>query len=111
MYNAFAYVTLNPVRARLVKKAEDWRWSAVHAHLGRIDDGITHVAAAQERLGDFATYLKQTFNDEQFAALRGSEVIGRPLGNDNFISQLEAQFDRRLKPQKRGPRKQGEKHK
>ena len=29
---ALRYVALNPVRARLVKRATDWRWSSVHAH-------------------------------------------------------------------------------
>jgi putative transposase len=30
---ALAYVALNPVRARLVERARDWRWSSTHAHL------------------------------------------------------------------------------
>ena len=36
---AARYVALNPVRARLVERAEDWRWSSVAAHrAGRDDD-------------------------------------------------------------------------
>jgi len=30
---AVRYVALNPVRARLVAAAADWRWSSVQAHL------------------------------------------------------------------------------
>src|SRR5277367_1716111 len=33
------YVELNPVRARLAGRAEDWPWSSVHAHLAGRDDG------------------------------------------------------------------------
>ena len=33
LIRAIAYVSLNPVRAGLVKRATDWRWSSVHAHL------------------------------------------------------------------------------
>lgn len=102
LYNAFAYVALNPVRARLVEKAEDWPWSSIHAHLGKADDGITQSRPAQERLGDFAGYLKQVFDDEHFAALRKSEVIGRPLGSGEFIADLEQRFDRKLMPGKPG---------
>ena len=40
---ALRYIALNPVRARLVERATDWRWSSVHAHLGR-DDGLTTTA-------------------------------------------------------------------
>jgi putative transposase len=34
LFHAMRYVSLNPVRARLVKRAEDWPWSSVRAHLG-----------------------------------------------------------------------------
>jgi len=34
---ALRYVSLNPVRARLVGRARDWRWSSVHAQLACLD--------------------------------------------------------------------------
>ena len=30
---AVRYLAMNPVRARLVERAEDWRWSSIPAHL------------------------------------------------------------------------------
>lgn len=101
LYNAFAYVVLNPVRAGLVKKAEQWRWSSIHAHLGERDDGITHIDAAERRVGNFRSFLKSNFDEEPFDALRKREVIGRLLGDKNFIADLEMRFDRKLAPQKR----------
>ena len=41
---AARYVALNPVRARLVKRAEDWRGSSGTAHLAARDDGLVSVA-------------------------------------------------------------------
>jgi putative transposase len=38
---ASGYVSLNPVRARLVVRAQDWCWSSKRAHLTGKDDGIT----------------------------------------------------------------------
>ncbi|MCG2642894.1 MULTISPECIES: transposase [Bradyrhizobium] len=38
---ALRYVSLNPVRARLVQRAQDWRWSSTRAHLRGRDDGLT----------------------------------------------------------------------
>jgi putative transposase len=32
---AVRYVSLNSVRARLARKADDWAWSSVDAHLAR----------------------------------------------------------------------------
>ena len=34
------YVELNPVRARLARRARDWRWSSARAHLSGEDDGL-----------------------------------------------------------------------
>ena len=45
---ALRYVSLNPVRARLVERAQDWRWSSTSAHLRGRDDGLT--ARASKRL-------------------------------------------------------------
>src|SRR5437868_4685727 len=55
---AVRYVSLNPVRARLVARAEDWPWSSVRAHLAAADDGLVRVQPVLERVGDLATLLR-----------------------------------------------------
>ena len=37
LWEALRYVELNPVRAGLVGRAAEWRWSSAQAHLGRGD--------------------------------------------------------------------------
>lgn len=108
LYTAFAYVSLNPVRARLVKRAQDWKWSSVHAHLTGVDDGLTTVGPLHARVDDFADFLDQGHDDEGFMALRKSEVIGRPIGDDSFMESLEARSGQTLRRKKRGPRKKDE---
>jgi putative transposase len=76
---AARYVALNPVRARLVERAESWRWSSVHAHLAGKDDGVVTVAPLLDRVGCFAETLETAPDDPAFAALRSAEVTGRPL--------------------------------
>jgi putative transposase len=39
-----------------------------------------------------------------FAPSRAAESIGRPLGNDRFLSRIERLTGRPLKPRKRGPK-------
>src|ERR1044072_2652148 len=51
---ALRYIALNPVRARLVARAEEWPWSSTRAHLAGIDDHVVRVAPARDRVGDFA---------------------------------------------------------
>lgn len=85
---AVRYVSLNPVRARLAARAQDWRWSSVRAHLAGADDELVTVRPVLERAPRFAELLAER-GDAGFAALRRSEGSGRPRGNAEFIAGLE----------------------
>jgi putative transposase len=102
---ALRYVALNPVRARLAGRAQDWRWSSVHALLDpRQGDGITDTAPVLERAPDFAALLRSGENEELSRALRQSEGTGRPLGSSRFLDRVEAVLGRNPRPGKRGPK-------
>jgi putative transposase len=101
---ALRYVSLNPVRARLVERARDWRWSSTSAHVRGKDDGLTALAPIKDRFAKFADLLAGEPEADLFAPLRASESIGRPLGDDRFLSRLERRTGRILKPAKRGPK-------
>ena len=101
---ALRYVALNPVRARLVARAEDWPWSSVRAHLKRRGDKAIALAPVLDRYPRFADLLEEGPAPELFDRLRRAETIGRPLGGEAFLSELERLTDRILKPAKRGPK-------
>jgi len=102
---AARYVAFNPVRARLVARAEDWTWSSTRAHLGLCKDPLVRTAPLLDRFGDFARFLGQPGHDEpEWRALRRSETSGRPLGSADWLEQLEGRTGRVLRPQKRGPK-------
>ena len=92
---AIRYVSLNPVRARLVAHAQHWAWSSVGAHLKGEDDGLVSVKPVLSRIPDFANLLAQP-GDGGFDALRACESTGRPLGNADFIAGLERILGRPL---------------
>lgn len=104
--HAVRYVSLNPVRARLVRRSQDWSWSSVKAHLSGKDDGLVRVAPLLDRYGAFAAFLDTEPDDdgESWRRLRMSETSGRPLGGEAWLDQLEARSGRTLKPRKRGPK-------
>ena len=102
--HAMRYVSLNPVRAGLVPRAEDWAWSSVRAHVAGRDDGLVRVAPALDRYGDFASFLGTGEKDDGWHALRRSETTGRPLGDAGWIAGLEAQTGRKLAAGRRGPK-------
>lgn len=85
---AVCYVSLNPVRAGLTDRAEDWPWSSARAHLAGLDDSLVCVQPVLERMPDFAELLKQD-HEAAFEKLRGSESTGRPVGAEDFVIGLE----------------------
>jgi len=103
LLNAVRYVTLNPVRAKLVRRARDWKWSSARAHLVGRDDRVITVAPVLERTGNFAGFLSEPFDEAQaYGALRRAETIGRPIGEADWLEALEMQTGRVLAPGKRG---------
>jgi putative transposase len=75
---AARYVALNPVRARLVTRPQDWAWSSVRAHLARRDDGVVTVAPLLERLGRIEALL----DTEPEAAVLARGRDHRPSARD-----------------------------
>ncbi len=103
--NAVRYVSLNPVRAKLVKRAKDWPWSSVRAHLSGKDDGLVKTQPVLGRYGKFGKFLDvESDQDRGFKLLRQAETTGRPLGNSDWIKQLEDKTGRKLAKKKRGPK-------
>ena len=94
-----------PVRARLVARAEDWAWSSTRALLAGDDDHVVQVAPALERVGDFAAFLGEAFDEAlNYAGLRKAESVGRPVGSKAWLAEMEARTGLVLAPQKRGPK-------
>lgn len=104
---ALRYVALGPVRARLVKRARDWRWASTRAQLSGRADGLTALAPVRARFPDFAGLLALGPDEEAFKRLRQAATVGRPLGNDRFMKNLERITKRVLRPAKRGPKPKG----
>ena len=102
------YVELNPVRARLVETADEWRWSSAAAHLLRQSDELirAELPAALENAGSWAEFLAAGVSLEVTDRLRQHQQTGRPLGDEAFVVALEKLTARSLLPKPAGrPRK------
>jgi putative transposase len=106
---AFRYVLLNPVRAKLVSKAEQWEWSSARAYLKGRDDGLTNTAQMLSRFPDMKALLAAPADDNNLKRLRAAETIGRPIGNAAFMKLIEKKSGRKLAPKKPGRKPQKEK--
>ena len=101
---AVRYVAMNPVRAGLVGRAADWRWSSTRTLLGLDDDGLTSTAPVRERIPDLGALLDSAEDAERTMRLRRAETIGRPVGSNQWIEQLEQNSGRALHRRKPGRR-------
>lgn len=81
LFFAVRYVLLNPVRANLVQRAEEWPYSSARAHLmGRADPLVDREPMA-DRIDDWRAYLASGESDDLLKRLRRHSRTGRPLGN------------------------------
>ena len=102
---ALAYVDLNPVRAGMVGDALAYPWSSARAHVeGRDESGLLDMDLWREVRGHerWAEMLGRPLPEEACRAVREATFSGLPLGNEGFVSRLERQFGRRLRPGKPG---------
>jgi putative transposase len=100
------YVELNPVRAGLVKLPEEWFWSSAASHMKGKDDILVKTKPLLEIVNKpWKDFLAVDVHKPEIELFRKHERTGRPLGVDSFIGKMESLLDRRLKPQKPGPKK------
>jgi putative transposase len=92
------YIELNPVRAGMVAKPEDYTWSSAAAHLSGKDDSLVRVEPLLSRIPDWRVFLEGGVEDAEQKRLRQHSNTGRPLGSEEWISELETQTGRHLKP-------------
>ena len=101
LWAALRYVERNPVRARMVRRAESYPWSSAAAHCGRRADAVlTPARVWRERLtavGDWSAWLGEGDEAEELAVLRRNVDEGLPCGSAAFIGRLEALADRPLR--------------
>ena len=98
------YIELNPVRAGLVRRGQDWKWSSAKAHLRARDDGLVTAAPLLALVPDWTALLRQTPSENEYEAIRAAGRTGRPLGSEHFTAQLEKRLGRRLSRAKPGPK-------
>ena len=92
---ALRYVALNPVRARLVARAQDWRWSSTRAHLRGKDDGITTLKPIWDRFPRFADLLDSEPEDDLFERLYAPRKH-RPSARRRSLSRPPRAVDQAL---------------
>jgi putative transposase len=85
------YVEANPLRARLVDRAEQWPWSG----LWRRMHGSGELCLSSwpvERPRNWVAWVNRELNDEQTEGIRICVQRGRPLGSESWVQQTASRL-------------------
>ncbi|MCU7930505.1 MAG: transposase [Candidatus Thiodiazotropha sp. (ex Codakia rugifera)] len=104
------YIELNPVRAGMVQKPIDYRWSSYRGNATQYTDKLTTPHAlyrqlAQDLLCRQFTYrelFRNVLEADQVHAIRATVQTGTPLGNTRFCVQIEKQLKCKVGQARRG---------
>jgi putative transposase len=111
--NAVRYVELNPVRAGLARKAEDYEWSSAPAHCRLKRDPVVESRPRSPLLTgieDWSRWLAQGVPEECIKVLRRNLYQNLPCGSVEFVTGLEQIAGRSLafRPHGKLPKQLGE---
>lgn len=108
------YIEANPVRAKLVARADDYAWSSYLAHgLGRPDPLLDRLITYEElspqaasRQRKWSALVHRPIEESRSAAIRRSSATGLPYGRPWWVERLAQRLDLDLTIRPRGrPRK------
>ena len=102
LYAAVRYVERNPMRAGLVKKAEDYPYSSAKVHILKEKDILLSDSFMLSEIGDWAAYLAEEDKETDKNLFKKHSSISQPLGDESFLTKLERISGRRLKKGSQG---------
>jgi len=108
------HIEANPVRAKMVEHANEYRWSSFQAHGQGAANELLSVCPPYEQLSPYAAvrqrrweaYMHQTPDAEELAAVRRSVERSLPFGSEAWVAKLSKNLDLDLTIRPRGRPKQ-----
>ena len=111
LLSCYRYIELNPVRAGIVRRAEDYPWSSHTAHISEVPSSLIvdhplYVAMgkdAEERALAYRELFRDQVDDEDDLKMIRSEANrSGVLGGERFKDEIEVTLDRRVRRGKAG---------
>ena len=112
LWAAIRYVERNPVRAKMLRKAERYPWSSAAAHCGiKTDKVLTKKATWWNKFNqitDWSAWLAEGEEPDKLTLLRRNIEKGLPSGSEQFVKKLEALSGKELRFRPQGRPKKSE---
>jgi len=91
LWTVLRYAERNPLRANLVKRAEEWPWSSLGWHPFEGQKGFLHPAPI-ERPPDWTAEVNAPLTQAELDAVRHSVRRGTPFGSEAWVEQVARQL-------------------
>jgi putative transposase len=102
------YVERNALRAGLVKKAQDWRWSSVwRREYGTKEQKKLLSQWPVEMPMNYSKLLNLPQSEKEENSIRNSMIRGSPYGGDSWVGGVIKKFGLEITMRKRGRPKKG----
>ena len=102
---ATRYILLNPVKAKMVKKPWDYKWSSARHHMMIENSFLVRDGLLRGLIGNWKDFFNTPSGDDDVRLLKLHERTGRPLGDNSFIEKLESLLNISLKKKRAGCKK------
>ena len=92
-YQVTRYVERNALRANLVSRAEEWRWSSLWRRVyGRSEDRVWLAKWPLAQPRAWVDLVNEPQTEAELAAIRRSVIRGQPYGSDAWAKTTAAQL-------------------
>lgn len=85
------YVEQNPLRAKLVNRAEDWRWGSLYWRMSGSPQSKKLIDPLPTQLPtNYLVSVNELYNDDTLDTIRVSVQKGTPFGGEEWVAQTVA---------------------
>ncbi|MDT8321992.1 MAG: transposase [Xanthomonadales bacterium] len=106
----YRYIELNPVRARIVERPEDYPWSSFKHHVNEYADPLIEDheifcsigKTPRQRARRYRALVRQQIDTPSLRTIRNNTNRGYVLGSARFAERVEAALQRRATPGRPG---------
>lgn len=93
LIDVIRYVEQNPLRAKLVTHAEDWKWGSLYCRImGSIEEKNLLAALPTTLPSNYISSVNEVYQKEKLEHIRNSVVKGAPYGGESWITDVVEEY-------------------
>ncbi|MEA3453458.1 MAG: transposase [Candidatus Caldatribacteriota bacterium] len=102
------YIERNPIRAKVVNKPDEYKWSSAKANItGKGIGFIKPIWQDDKQRKEYITFLNKPDREEEIEIIKKSTICGKPIGSEKFLNHLVETLGITINTRPRGrPRKE-----